>query len=66
MTGSLLPYRGGLRDSKVISTLRINRIPLLRTTGIAVTTGVSTQHGMLILAIMSGLVLGKPLGFVLA
>jgi Na+:H+ antiporter, NhaA family len=38
----------------------------LANAGVALTAGISTQHGMLMLAIMAALVIGKPLGFVLA
>jgi hypothetical protein len=36
MAGSILPYHLRLRDSKVTSSLRINKIQLLRTTGIQI------------------------------
>jgi NhaA family Na+:H+ antiporter len=38
----------------------------LANAGVAVATGVSSEHGMLVLAIMAGLTIGKPLGFILA
>ena len=38
----------------------------LANAGVAVGTDVFSRHGLLVLAIMSGLVIGKPLGFVLA
>lgn len=34
MTDSILPYHGGLRGSEVTASLRINKIQLLRTTGV--------------------------------
>lgn len=38
----------------------------LANAGVVINSGVLDHHGMLVLAIMAGLVIGKPLGFVLA
>ena len=55
-----------LRNIAPRSSYLVLPIFALANAGVAVTTGVSGQHGLLMLAIMAGLVLGKPLGFVLA
>jgi NhaA family Na+:H+ antiporter len=38
----------------------------LANAGVAISTDVFSQHGLLALAIMAGLAIGKPLGFMLA
>ncbi|HVP11839.1 MAG TPA: Na+/H+ antiporter NhaA [Phycisphaerae bacterium] len=55
-----------LRNVAPRSSYLVLPIFALANAGVAVTTAVFSQHGKLVLAIMAGLVIGKPLGFVLA
>jgi NhaA family Na+:H+ antiporter len=55
-----------LRNVAPRSSYLVLPIFALANAGVAVTTDVVNQHGMLVLAIMAGLSIGKPLGFILA
>jgi NhaA family Na+:H+ antiporter len=55
-----------LRNIAPRSSYLVLPIFALANAGVAISTDVFSRHGMLVLAIMAGLVLGKPLGFVLA
>jgi NhaA family Na+:H+ antiporter len=55
-----------LRNIAPRSSYLVLPIFALANAGVAVTTDVFTQHGLLVLAIMAGLTIGKPLGFILA
>jgi NhaA family Na+:H+ antiporter len=55
-----------LRNVAPRSSYLVLPIFALANAGVAIGTDVFSRHGMLILAIMAGLVIGKPLGFVLA
>jgi len=55
-----------LRNVAPRSSYLVLPIFALANAGVAVTTDVFSHHGMLMLAIIAGLVIGKPLGFVLA
>ncbi len=55
-----------LRNVAPRSSYLVLPIFALANAGVAVSTDVFSAHGMLVLAIMTGLVIGKPLGFILA
>jgi len=55
-----------LRNAAPRSSYLVLPIFALANAGVAVTPDVLSQHGLLVLAILAGLVVGKPLGFVLA
>jgi Na+:H+ antiporter, NhaA family len=55
-----------LRNVAPRSSYVVLPIFALANAGVAISTDIFSHHGMLVLAIMSGLTLGKPLGFVLA
>ena len=55
-----------LRNVAPRSSYLVLPIFALANAGVAVSTDVFSQHGMLVLAIVAGLAIGKPLGFVLA
>jgi Na+:H+ antiporter, NhaA family len=55
-----------LRNAAPRSSYVVLPIFALANAGVAVSTDVFSHHGMLVLATVAGLVIGKPLGFVLA
>jgi NhaA family Na+:H+ antiporter len=55
-----------LRNVAPRSSYLVLPVFALANAGVAVSTEVFNQHGMLVLAIVAGLAIGKPLGFVLA
>src|SRR5512143_3617953 len=55
-----------LRNIAPRSSYLVLPVFALANAGVAVSTDVFSQHGMLVLAIVAGLAIGKPLGFVLA
>jgi NhaA family Na+:H+ antiporter len=55
-----------LRNVAPRSSYLVLPIFALANAGVAVTTDIYSQHGMLMLAIVAGLTIGKPLGFILA
>lgn len=55
-----------LRNVAPRSSYLVLPVFALANAGVAINMDVFSRHGMLVLAIMAGLVIGKPLGFVLA
>ncbi|MDR3390830.1 MAG: Na+/H+ antiporter NhaA [Sulfuriferula sp.] len=55
-----------LRNAAPRSSYLVLPLFALANAGVAISTDVFSQHGMLVLAIVAGLAIGKPLGFVLA
>jgi NhaA family Na+:H+ antiporter len=55
-----------LRNVAPRSSYLVLPVFALANAGVAVSTDVFSQHGMLVMAIVAGLVIGKPLGFILA
>jgi len=60
------PAERMLRNIAPRSSYLVLPIFALGNAGVAFAMDVFSQHGMLVLAIMAGLVIGKPLGFILA